>query len=361
MPADVLIVGAGPVGLTAAIELLRRDVPVRVIDKSEHRTDLSKAVGINAQTLALLEPSGLTTRLIEAGLKIRQAHLHLDGRPLVSLDLSLVDHPYNFILALPQSETERLLEVRLNDLGGRVERRTELTGFAQEAGRVHGTVRRPEGDEETVDVEALLGADGGRSTVRERLRIPFVGARYEEQWSLADISVDWPYGLDAVNLFLSRAGDLVFTVPIGPDRIRAISQTAHVLELLPSGTTVTEIHWESQFRVALRQAERYQEGACYLAGDAAHVHSPAGGRGMNLGIWDAVAFADQYRAGSLAGYSGERHPIGARILGITDRMFRVTTLKPGWAQFVRNLVLRNVVPLKPVQRLIARNLLGIER
>ncbi|WP_420406157.1 FAD-dependent monooxygenase [Nisaea sp.] len=361
MSAEVLIVGAGPVGMTAAIELLRRGVDVRLIDRSEQRTELSKAVGINVQTLELLQASGLTDRLLAAGLKIRAAHLHLDGTPLADLDLTQADHRYNFLLALPQSETERLLEARLGELGGRVERLTELTGLGQDANGVRVTLRLPGGGTETMRVRALLGADGGRSTVREALSIPFLGARYEEQWSLADISVDWPYGMDAVNLFLSRGGDVLFTVPIGPDRIRAISQTAHVLELLPSGSTVTGTHWESQFRVSLRQAERYQEGACYLAGDAAHVHSPAGGRGMNLGIWDACAFAERYSAGTLAGYSAERHPIGARILGITDRMFRITALEPGLAQSARNFVLRNIVPLKPVQRLIAPNLLGIER
>ena len=361
MSAEVLVVGAGPVGMTAAIELLRRDVRVRVIDRSERRTDLSKAVGINVQSLELLEPSGLSERLIDAGLKIREAHIHFDGKPMVTVDLSRVDHRFNFLLALAQSETERILEQRLNELGGMVERQTELETFQVDGDRVVSGLKRPDGSSETVDASVMLGADGGRSTVRQTLGIPFVGERYEEHWSLADVTVDWPYGMESVNLFLSSAGDLVFTVPIAPDRIRAISQTDRVLELLPNGTTVTRTHWESQFRVALRQAERYQDGLCYLAGDAAHVHSPAGGRGMNLGIWDAASFAERFSTGTLAGYSAERHPIGERILKVTDRMFRLTRLKAGIAQTARNLFLRHVLPLGAVQRRAAPTLLGIER
>ncbi len=252
MSAEVLVVGAGPVGLTAAIELLRRDVPVQIIDRSDQRTELSKAVGINVQSLELLEPSGLTERLIASGLQIRKAHIHFDGRPLVTVDLSLADHRYNFLLALAQSETERILETRLNELGATVERQTELVGFEADGPAVASALKRPDGSTETVGVSALLGADGGRSTVRETLGIPFIGARYEEQWSLADVTVDWPYGMESINLFLSGTGELVFTVPIAADRIRAVSQTDRVLELLPSGTTVIQTHWESQIRTALQ-------------------------------------------------------------------------------------------------------------
>jgi len=163
-----------------------------------------------------------------------------------------------------------------------------------------------------------------------------------------------------VNLFLHRSGDLLFTVPIAHDRIRAISQTDRALALLPPGSTVQTMHWESTFHVALRQAERYQVGRCFLAGDAAHVHSPAGGRGMNLGFWDACSFAQRLTANTLDGYTAERHRVGARILALTDRLFRVARLKPGPAQIARNLFLRHVAPIAAVQRRIAPQLLGIE-
>jgi len=359
---DTLVVGAGPVGLVAAIELARFGRPVRVIDKEARRTKLSKAVGVNVQSLELLEPAGVTERLIAAGIRIRRADMWFDGRPLTSIDLSLVDHRYDFLLALAQSETERVLEEVLTERGVQVDRALALTTFSQTPDGVQAHLAPTDGAGETqLEVGCLLGADGARSLVRETLDIPFLGARYDEHWSLADVSLDWRYGYDSVNLFLFRNGAVLFCVPIATDRIRAISQTAEVLELLPAGSSVTEVHWESKFHVALRQAERYQQGRCFLAGDAAHVHSPAGGRGMNLGMWDACSFAARAAAGTLDGYSAERHPIGERILAFTDRLFRIAGLKNRAAQLMRNGAMRSLGSLPPVQRRIAPNLLGIER
>ncbi|MEQ9332380.1 FAD-dependent monooxygenase [Thalassobaculum sp.] len=357
---DVLIAGAGPVGLTAALELVRRGASVRIVDREGSRTKLSKAAGINVQSLELLEPSGATERLLAAGIRIAHANLHFDGAKLVTLDLSQARHRFNFLLALPQSETERVLEEALAERGVAVERETEMTSLLPSADQVTAALKTAAGDSE-VSAGRLLGADGSRSLTRRTLGIPFTGSRYDETWSLADVTLDWDYGYGEVNLFLQRDGSLLFTVPIAPDRIRAISQTGEALALLPPGASVREVHWESTFHVALRQADRYQEGRCFLAGDAAHVHSPAGGRGMNLGIWDACAFAARHQAGTLDGYTAERHPIGARILAITDRMFRIARLKPGIGQAVRNAMLRHVAPYPAIQRRIAPQLLGIER
>ncbi|NQW11932.1 MAG: FAD-dependent monooxygenase [Alphaproteobacteria bacterium] len=359
--SDVLVAGAGPVGLAAAIELTRRDIPVRIIDQGERRTKLSKAVGVNTQSMELLEASGLTERLLAAGIRIQRANIHFDGKRLLTLELFRAKHRFNFILALAQSETERVLEEALAERGVTVERQTTLTGFEDRGDGITARMTAPAGEERVVDVCTLLGADGPRSTVREALGIPFTGARYDETWSLADVSIDWPYGYGEVNLFLTSAGPMLFTVPIAADRIRAISQTDDVLGMLPQGSRVETVHWQSTFHVALRQAETYQRGNAYLAGDAAHVHSPAGGRGMNLGFWDACSFAERCAAGTLDGYTAERHPIGERILGITDQMFRIARLTPGPAQMVRNFVMRTVARLPVVQSRIAPNLLGIER
>jgi 2-polyprenyl-6-methoxyphenol hydroxylase-like FAD-dependent oxidoreductase len=357
----VLIVGAGPVGLVAAIELTRRDIPIRVVDRSEQRTKLSKAVGINSQSLELLEPSGLTERLLASGIRIQRANIWFDGARMLTLDLALARHRFNFILALAQSETERILEEALSERGVTVDRQASLTGFEDHGDRVTAGLRAADGTESEANARRLLGADGSHSRVRQVLDIPFKGARYDETWSLADITLDWPHGYGEINLFLSAGGPMLFTVPIGPDRIRAISQTDDVLGMLPSGTRVETVHWQSTFHVALRQAERYQRGNAYLAGDAAHVHSPAGGRGMNLGIWDACSFAERCAAGTLDGYSAERHPIGARILAITDRMFRIASLPPGPGQLLRNALMRTAARLPVIQRQIAPQLLGIER
>jgi 2-polyprenyl-6-methoxyphenol hydroxylase-like FAD-dependent oxidoreductase len=355
----VLIVGAGPTGLTAAIECTRRGLPVRIVDRTGSRTDLSKAVGINLQSLCLLEPSGLSDRLIAAGIRITKANLWFDGERLLTLDLSLIDHRYRFLLALPQSETERILGEALAEQGVAVERGTELTGFENTADGVVARLRGPSGDTE-VATPLLLGADGPHSTVRTTLGIDFAGRRYPQDWSLADVTLDWPYGDSDINMFMERSGDLVFTVPIAAGRLRVISQTPRALEMLPRGTSVTQVHWQSAFHVALRQAARYQDGCAYLAGDAAHVHSPAGGRGMNLGMWDACAFAARAEAGTLEGYSAERHPIGRRILAFTDQLFNVAEVKTRAAQVVRNFAMRHIASIPAVQRRIVPNMLGVE-
>jgi 2-polyprenyl-6-methoxyphenol hydroxylase-like FAD-dependent oxidoreductase len=358
--SDALIVGAGPVGMVAAIELARRDIPVRIVDQSELRTKLSKAVGINSQSMELLEASGLTERVLAAGIRIQRANIWFDGSQLLSLDLSLVRHRFNFILALAQSETERILEEALIERGVTVERQVTLTEFEDHGDRISARLKAADGKERDVDARRLLGADGSHSLVRKTLHIPFKGARYDETWSLADITLDWPHGYGEINLFLSAAGPMLFTVPIGPERIRAISQTDNALGMLPTGSRVELVHWQSTFHVALRQAETYQHDNAYLAGDAAHVHSPAGGRGMNLGIWDACSFAERCAAGTLEGYSAERHPIGSRILAVTDRMFRIASLTPGLGQVLRNTIMRTVARLPVVQQRIASQLLGIE-
>ena len=358
---NVLVVGAGPVGLVAALELHRLGIPVRIIDKSDGPTPFSKAVGINAQSLELLERSGLTERLLSAGIRIHRANLWFEGKRLVSLDLSLARHRFNFILALAQNETERLLEAALRERGIAVERRHELKALGQDPadGLVTAHIATDDGAAE-MQTTFLLGADGARSTEREQLGIAFSGHRYDEHWSLADVTLDWPYGDTDVHLFLNGAGAVLFTVPIAEDRIRAISQTANVLDLLPSESEVTKLHWGSEFYVAIRQAVSYQEGRCFLAGDAAHIHSPAGGRGMNLGIWDACSFAERVRSATLDGYTRERHPLGRRILAFTDRLFRVAGLKGTAAQTIRNFMLRNVASSPSVQRRLAMRLIGAE-
>ncbi len=237
---DVLVVGAGPVGLTAAIELARLGATVRIVDREGSRTGLSKAVGVNARSLELLEPSGLSERLLAAGIRISRANLHFDGAKLVTMDLSRVRHRYNFILALPQSETERVLDEALVEPGVAVERETEMIRLAPGMDRVTAFLKDAAGERE-VSAPHLLGADGARSQIRQTLAIPFVGQRYEETWSLADVTLDWDYGYGEINLFMRRDGDLLFTVPIARDRIRAISQTGDALALLPFGAAALEL------------------------------------------------------------------------------------------------------------------------
>lgn len=355
---DVLVVGAGPVGLAGALELSRLGRSVRIVDSNEGATGLSKAVAVNAKTLELLRPSGATERLVAAGLRVEGAAIFFEGERLATLPIQGPDPARNFLLSLPQSETEAILEAALAERGVAVERRTELLSLADDGAGVTARLRGPGGDGE-IRAAWLLGADGARSTVRRQLGLDFAGRRYEEHWSLADVTLDWPGAEQAINLYLHRDGHVDFFIRLKPDRWRLISTRPGVVERAPKDATLHEVLWQSDFHVALRQVESYRKGRCCLAGDAAHVHSPAGGRGMNLGIWDAVSFARRLEAGTLDGYDAERHPIGRKVLDFTDRLFRIARLENPLLQRLRNLAIRHVVVRPGPRRRFGRNLLGL--
>ncbi len=355
---EVLIVGAGPVGLSAALELQRLGHRLRIVDRNEGRTGLSKAVAVNVKTLQLLEPSGLAERMVAAGIPIRAAALHFEGRRLTTLHIEPPEDCRYPLLSLPQSDTERLFEEALGERGVAVEWGSELLSLEDDGSGVTARLAAPEG-EKTLRAAWLLGADGGRSTVRRQLGLEFAGRRYEEQWSLADVTLDWPSVEQEINLFMHRDGHIEFLVRLFGDRWRAISTAPGVLDRLPEGARAAEVHWQSDFHVALRQVEAYRRGRCCLAGDAAHVHSPAGGRGMNLGIWDAISFARRLKAGTLDGYDAERRPIGRKVLDFTDRLFAVAKAENPLVQTLRNRLLPVMARTGFARRRFSRNLLGL--
>lgn len=354
----ILIVGAGPTGLTAAVELARRGVPARIIDRNDGPTQLSKAVGINAESLTLLEPSGVADRLIGAGIKVREAHLWADGRCLVVLRVDRLEHRFNFMLALPQSETERVLGERLEALGGRIERRTALVGLDRTTGPMTARLERG-GEVEEATFDLVLGADGVHSTVRQAAGLPFEGYDHQRVWGVADTEIeDWPYPGDVANLFLHRGGDVGFIVPIGPGRFRAVSNTENALDHIPGQYRITRVLRTDRFHIPIRQVPDYRKDAVFLAGDAAHAHSPAGGRGMNVGMADACAFARRLAADALDGYSAERHPAGRASIRMSEGLVRMAQLRNPVALAARNLAMRSIVNRPAVQRVLLGRLFG---
>ncbi|MEM7221651.1 MAG: FAD-dependent monooxygenase [Pseudomonadota bacterium] len=350
----ILIVGAGPSGLTAALELARRGFRPRIVDCAEAPPEESRALAINPRSLAILKPLGLSDRLIEAGTPIRKAYLRGPERLLLQIDLSALPKPYDFMLMLPQSETERLMAEHLAELGIEVERSTTLLAMTQDAEGNTAELRGPDGALETCRPDMVIGADGAHSVTRQAIGQDFVGSAYEHQWGLADATIETDLPLDGINFF-DRAPNLAAIFPIKGRRVRLLSDREAVLDSLPPEVRVAEVHWTSTFRISHRLVERYRSGNVFLVGDAAHIHSPFGGRGMNLGIEDAAWLAWLIDEGDTAGYTVARRPVAKEVIETVDPATRFMASDGALQKFVR----RRIVPLLGALGLVQRRMLPI--
>jgi len=357
-----LVAGAGPVGLTMAAELVRHGISCRIVDKAPARTELSKALVVWPRTLELLRIAGCAGDFLAAGRMIVSARLYAGRRMLANIGFESIDTPYPFALFVPQSETERLLEEYLRKLGVRVERGVELASFTANVHGVNARLRRADGKNETVATDYLIGCDGAHSTVRHRLRLPFDGVSEQGIWLLADVKIrNHPYPGE---LLLFWHGDGVLAIfPMKEGRYRIIADwgaaepppenaapaLTQIQDLIdrrgPRGLEAYDPAWLSFFRINERKVKDYRKGRVFLAGDAAHIHSPAGGQGMNTGMQDAfnlawkLALVIQGKAVEelLDTYSSERGAVGKMVLRNATRLTRIATLRMKPGQWVRNI------------------------
>ena len=383
MTTPVIVIGAGPVGLTMAAELARYGVPVRIIDKAAGRTDKSKALVVWSRTLELLDRSGCGSLFVNAGFKVNAANMIAGSKQVGHVSLNKVDTPHPYALMLPQSDTERLLEAHLNNFGVSVERQVELCKFLPGDEKVTVTFKHPDGKEETVETPWLLGCDGAHSTVRHGSNMQFEGSTLPSDWILADIHLAGVQTKqDELNMYWHADGALAM-FPITPGRYRIIADVgmaigdAHrpdptleeVQAILdrrgPGGIIASDPVWLASFRINERKVANYSKGRIFLAGDAAHVHSPAGGQGMNTGMQDAcnlgwklamvyhgVAAAEPL----LGSYSIERSAVGRQVLKDAGRLTTVAVLRGGVAQAIRNHVASFMLGLAPVRNTMANKL-----
>jgi 2-polyprenyl-6-methoxyphenol hydroxylase-like FAD-dependent oxidoreductase len=359
---DVLIVGAGPVGLTAAAALTHHGMKCRIIEKAREPSDKSKALVVWCRTMELLDQMGLAEVFIKTGMKINGGSMYANGKRLVHLVLVSDDTPFGFPLMIPQNETERLLTEHLMRHGVKVEREKELLSFVEGEKSVVCKVRRADGAEESIDTPWLIGCDGAHSAVRHTLGLAFSGVAEPNDWILADVHVTGPLAGAEVSIFWHENGVLAF-FPIKRDRFRMIGDTglasehgepptptladaqAKVDERGPGGLTLSDPVWLANFRINERKVNEYRKGRVMLAGDAAHIHSPAGGQGMNTGMQDAFNLAwklalVQRGAGQaeplLQSYSIERSAIGDQVLHNAERFTTMATLRNPTARWLRN-------------------------
>ncbi|MCH8239556.1 MAG: FAD-dependent monooxygenase [Proteobacteria bacterium] len=353
---DILIVGAGPAGLTAAVELKRRGFSPRIIEQDKGPHTESRALAINPRTMDILEPSGATERLVKAGFKARAMNIHGPNGLLFRLETRNIPHPTrNYLLVLPQAETEKHL---IDTLGGKtkVDWSTELTALELKDGKPTITLKH-KGRREKISPDIVIGADGARSIVRKALGIGFSGAAYEHDWGLADIHLD---GLARGEMHVFDLSPvLIMFIPIRGDLFRVVCDANKALDYIPAHIKVKRIVWQSQFRISHRQVETYQKGPVFLAGDAAHIHSPLGGRGMNLGIEDAAWLAWLIERGETGSYTGLRHPVAKQVLEQVDQATRFIS-SDGWAAtFFRRNLLPYIVRPDFIQRRAFRSLTGL--
>jgi 2-polyprenyl-6-methoxyphenol hydroxylase-like FAD-dependent oxidoreductase len=374
---DVLIVGAGPTGLTLAASLLLRGVTIALVDRQAEGANTSRAAAVNARTLEVLEALDVTRRLLKEGVEAPRFTIRDGARVLVPIDFSGLATSYPFTLLVPQSTTERLLLDRVRELGGQVIRSKALATVTQDSAGTTATFT----DGDTIRARYVVGADGMHSTVRQQAGIGFAGGSYEHSFVLADARLTGDTPSDEVKLFWASEGlTVVAPLPDGAFRIVAPVDDApeqpsapFVQDILdargPGDLKVTEVVWGSRFRIHHRVADTYRAGRILLAGDAAHVHSPAGGQGMNLGIQDAIALADALAAALASGpdggsdqaldaYSASRRPIAAEVVELTDRLTQLATL-PRALRPLRNMLLGIVGRVPTAQRMLAERLSGL--
>ena len=370
--ADVIVVGAGPTGLTLACTLRAANLDVLVLDKIAEGANTSRAAVIHARTLEVLDELDVTRRLIAEGCIVPVFTMRDRQRVLARLDFSALPTPYPYTLMLPQYRTEAILAERLTELNGHVHRPWTVTSVDTTAGAVV-TAMDANGVSEKVQARYVVGADGLNSVVRTSAGIDFTGDRYDASFVLADAQLDWPLPADEVQLFFAPAG-LVVVAPLPGGRHRIVAtldqapetpDAALVQDVLdergPGGAHVVDVAWSSRFRVQHRVADSYRNGSLLIAGDAAHVHSPAGGQGMNTGIQDAVdlghtlidVLSGHAADEALDGYQRRRRPVAEQVVHLTDRATRLATLQGRMPRSARNVAMSLTSRIPAVQRRLA--------
>jgi 2-polyprenyl-6-methoxyphenol hydroxylase-like FAD-dependent oxidoreductase len=374
---EVLIVGAGPTGLTLGATLRQAGIDVTIVDRAAEMASTSRAAVVHARTLELLHGVGVDAELLRRGTTVPRFTVREGDRALITIDFDDLPTAHPYTLMLSQEQTEAVLRERLAELGGEVHQSRELADMAQDADGVTATLS----DGTVIRADYLVGADGMHSVVRGRAGIAFTGAAYEESFVLADVELDWDLSQQEVMLYFAPAG-LVVIAPLPGGRHRIVATVddapeapdmdfvqAILDERGPKGrpARVTDVIWSSRFRVHHRLADSYRDGRVFIAGDAAHVHSPAGGQGMNLGIQDAVALAgrlaDVLRGGAEPGtldqYEAERRPVAAQVVHLTDRLTALATVRGPVRRRARNMLLWVLDHVPAVSRKLAMNLSGL--
>jgi len=361
MTDQVLIVGAGPTGLVLALWLTKQGIGVRIIDKSVGPGETSRAMAVQARTLELYRQLDMGDAVVAAGHKDLAMNFWAGGKHRAELSLGDAGAgltPYPFLLVFPQDQHERFLIERLETMGVSVERKTELLSFEETGDHVTARLRTADGSEEVFEASYIAGSDGARSTVRKQVGGSFEGGTYAQIFYVADVALHGIEPADQAHIALDGS-DFVMILPYGdsgqfrligtvrgeraehPETLTFDDVSHDAIDKL--GIMIDKVNWFSHYRVHHRVTDSFRHGRAFLLGDAAHVHSPAGGQGMNTGIGDAVNLAWKLAEvlkghapdSLLDSYDAERRAFAQKVVDTTDRLFTFATAQGSFADFVR--------------------------
>ena len=358
---EVLITGAGPTGLMMACQLAIRKVPFRIIDKNEDHTPQSRALVIHARSLEIFEQLGIAHEAVQLGKIAKAANLYVNGKRRLRFNFNNIGEgltEFPFLLILEQSKTEKLLNEFINQHGYFVERNTELLDFSQNNNQINASLKQPGKEQESIQINWLIGADGANSLVRRKLNIPFAGKTYKESLFVLDceMTMDIPpdemcicfsdktfAGLFPMTNGRSRVIGIVPDEFLDNDSISFENATKDFAKRTRLNITLKNPQWISMYHSHHRSVSSFRQGHCFLAGDAAHIHSPVGAQGMNTGLQDAynlawklsLAIKENAKESLLDSYNDERIVIAQNLVKTTDRVFHIVTSKQKIFKFFR--------------------------
>lgn len=366
-----LVVGAGPVGTAAAMFLARGGLATRLIDKSTERSTQSRALAVNPRTLEILEPTCITQAIIQRGIPIHGACFWRGGKLLRQIDIGRLEHKYKFLVALSQATSERLLEEELNRAGGRVERGTEMVACRNTPDGVEVELKNvATGASETVTCPWMLAADGAHSVARHQLNVDFPGSSFEHKWFLCDVTLKTTLAEDRAHIAFTDHGFLFLLRVVGDDEAASGDPLWRVLgnsedfiqisERVLDVKATAEPIWSSSFHIAHRLDAQMQVGNISFAGDAAHIHSPMGARGMNLGIEDAWVFANLVLGDRIGEYGAMRHPVDHGVVKRVEFFSRMVKGESAFERAVRLFGVGVLSHIPPLQKQILKTVSGLD-
>ena len=381
LDTDVLIVGAGPVGLFLANECARRNLRWLLVEERTSQSEHSKALAIFPRTMEIFDMAGIVGPFLDAANRVTSVAVMAHERTLARMEFRPEQSPYSFVAMVPQNVTEKILVEELQKKGGRVEYETTFVSATQEEDFVSATLDH-NGNQRTVKASFVAGCDGAHSAIRHLLKISFAGAEYKDSFVLADVDTNDAVPASELLLCPSQFGPVAI-FPMSATRCRIVASIEEpegdvpsldlvqriLAQRAPASVKASGMHWSSYFRIHHRHVEKLRVGRIFIAGDAAHIHSPFGGQGMNTGlhdVWNLAWKLELFLRGHgneqlLDSYNTERLPIIEQVIELTHMMTRVLGTPSKLVQVLRNTIIPMVSRLAPFQHAFVQRLseLGI--